>query len=169
MNWVNSVNKDMRRKGRNILLFIDNAPSHGHGLSLSNIALKFVPPNTTSHLQEITRTCNALYRKNLLRSLIAEYHRFCRHCSGTTCMQADHAVKEHWLDFSSAEAWLGYYGCKAFSDSCIQRFCVASFKFLWWWGWWWHCAFGCPLSPILSDNRRSPSYWWWSGDRICLW
>ena len=76
VNWLNGVNKTMKRQGRHILLFLDNASSHGN-VKLSNVTLKFLPPNTTSHLQPldqgIIRTFKALYRKNLLRSLLSVF------------------------------------------------------------------------------------------------
>ena len=49
-NWVKSVDRKMRRQGRKILLFVDNAPSHPK-LRLDNIKLVFLPPNTTSKIQ----------------------------------------------------------------------------------------------------------------------
>ena len=49
-NWLRTFNDKMRREERNVLLFLDNAPSHPH-ISLSNIKLQFFPPNTTSCTQ----------------------------------------------------------------------------------------------------------------------
>ena len=75
-DWVRAINADMKRQKRNIILFLDNASSHGQGLNLSNVTLSFLPPNTTSHLQPldqgIIRAFKALYRKNLLRSLLSK-------------------------------------------------------------------------------------------------
>ena len=43
----------MRRKNRNILLLIDNAPTYTlyENTCLSNIVIEHLPPNTTVHLQ----------------------------------------------------------------------------------------------------------------------
>ena len=43
----------MRRQDRNILLLIDNAPTHAlyETTHLTNITIKYLPPNTTAHLQ----------------------------------------------------------------------------------------------------------------------
>ena len=51
-DWVNDVNKQMRKQKRKIILFLDNATSHTHD-KLSNVTLKFLPPNTTSAIQPL--------------------------------------------------------------------------------------------------------------------
>ena len=75
-DWLHKINADMKRKRRHILLFLDNATSHPPDLTLSNIKLCYLPPNTTSHLQPldqgIIRTFKAAYRKYLLRSLLSK-------------------------------------------------------------------------------------------------
>ncbi|KAL4234901.1 Tigger transposable element-derived protein 2 [Mactra antiquata] len=68
-HWIKCVNSDMKRQGRHILMFLDNASSHGNELTLSNVTLKFLPANTTSHLQPldqgVIRNFKGLYRKHL--------------------------------------------------------------------------------------------------------
>ena len=43
----------MRTANRNILLLIDNAPTHilMDNLELTNVTIHHLPPNTTAHLQ----------------------------------------------------------------------------------------------------------------------
>ena len=43
----------MRIQNRNIILLIDNAPTHilYETTHVTNITIEFLPPNTTSHLQ----------------------------------------------------------------------------------------------------------------------
>ena len=43
----------MRRQNRNILLLVNNAPIHAlyETTNLTNIVIKYLPPNTTAHLQ----------------------------------------------------------------------------------------------------------------------
>jgi len=41
---VRSINADMKRQKRQIILFLDNASSHGQGLNLSYVTLSFLPP-----------------------------------------------------------------------------------------------------------------------------
>ena len=69
LSWLNNK---MISQGRKILLFLDNAPGHGHH-SFSNIKLEFLPPNTTSKLQPldagIIAQVKALYRKRMLRNI----------------------------------------------------------------------------------------------------
>ena len=74
-DWVNDVNKQMRKQKRKIILFLDNATSHTHD-KLSNVTLKFLPPNTTSAIQPldqgIIRAVKARYRKLLMVHLLAK-------------------------------------------------------------------------------------------------
>eukprot|EP00644_Phytophthora_capsici_P001240 jgi/Phyca11/562675/estExt2_Genewise1.C_PHYCAscaffold_100072 len=50
--WIRQLNRDMRAAERNILLLVDNASSHKTSeLTLSNVNVQFLPPNTTAFLQ----------------------------------------------------------------------------------------------------------------------
>ena len=61
------LDKKMIAEGRNVLLFLDNAPSHPDILQegLKNIKLEFLPKNTTSRLQP----CDAGIIKYFIDSL----------------------------------------------------------------------------------------------------
>lgn len=73
--WLRQINNKMKLQGRHILLLLDNCGAHPH-LELTNIKLQFLPPNTTSKLQPldagIISTVKAIYRKRMLRHLLAE-------------------------------------------------------------------------------------------------
>src|SRR4051812_3591130 len=51
--YIKKFNTRMRRQNRNILLLVDNAPTHAlyETTHLTNITIKYLPPNTTTHLQ----------------------------------------------------------------------------------------------------------------------
>ena len=51
--YLKKLDSQMRRQDRNILLLIDNAPTHAlyETTRLTNITIEHLPPNTTSHLQ----------------------------------------------------------------------------------------------------------------------
>ncbi|XP_053388741.1 tigger transposable element-derived protein 6-like [Mercenaria mercenaria] len=74
--WVKDLNSKMKRADRNVLLLLDNAPSHPVDLNLSNVKLLFLPANTTAKLQPldqgIIQNMKQFYRKRLLRSVIAK-------------------------------------------------------------------------------------------------
>ncbi|XP_052268287.1 tigger transposable element-derived protein 6-like [Dreissena polymorpha] len=74
-DWLRDVNSEMRRKGRKILLFLDNASSHTADMNLSHVQLSFLPANTTSALQPldqgVIRAFKAVYRRFMLRALLA--------------------------------------------------------------------------------------------------
>ena len=71
---LNKLNRKMRSKKKNILLFVDNCRTHTEDITLSNIVVKFLPPNSTSKLQPldqgIIHSFKAFYRKELIVKLI---------------------------------------------------------------------------------------------------
>jgi hypothetical protein len=52
-DYLANLNRYMRSQNRNILLLLDNAPTHSvsETINLSNIKIHFLPPNTTAFLQ----------------------------------------------------------------------------------------------------------------------
>jgi hypothetical protein len=73
--WIDSVNVQIQREKRKILLFLDNAPVHPVDLKLSNVTIIFFPPNTTSVIQPldqgIIRAFKAHYRSRLVKRIIS--------------------------------------------------------------------------------------------------
>ena len=51
--YLKNLDARMRTLGRNILLLVDNAPTHAlyENTYLTNITIEHLPPNTTAHLQ----------------------------------------------------------------------------------------------------------------------
>ena len=72
------LNTRMKREGRNILMFLDNAPCHPPKLKgmFSNIRVEFLPKNTTSRTQPldagIIKTWKVYYRRKLLRYVASQ-------------------------------------------------------------------------------------------------
>ncbi|XP_068742381.1 tigger transposable element-derived protein 6-like [Montipora capricornis] len=72
------LNTRMKREGRNILMFLDNAPCHPPKLMdmFSNIRVEFLPKNTTSRTQPldagIIKTWKVYYRRKLLRYVASQ-------------------------------------------------------------------------------------------------
>ena len=52
-DYLKKLDSHMRVQNRNILLLVDNAPTHAlyENTNLTNIVIEHLPPNTTSHLQ----------------------------------------------------------------------------------------------------------------------
>ena len=76
--WIKNLDAQMQKVGHMILLLIDNAPGHvEEGLTLTNIVIKFLLPNTTSHLQPldagIIQSFKAQYCKLHIQWLIECY------------------------------------------------------------------------------------------------
>jgi hypothetical protein len=65
----------MKKQNRHVLLLIDNASSHCT-IILSNIKIKFYPPNCTSRLQPldqgIIKAFKVYYKNNLVNKLLDE-------------------------------------------------------------------------------------------------
>ena len=49
--WHQNFDSKMQRQNRQILLLLDNAPSHPKDVNVTNVKLEFIPANTTSMLQ----------------------------------------------------------------------------------------------------------------------
>jgi hypothetical protein len=63
-DWIMDFDKDMRKQQRNVLLLLDNAPSHVVGnLQLTNVKVVFFPPNTTSRIQPMDAGIIAAFKK----------------------------------------------------------------------------------------------------------
>lgn len=77
--WLRNLNKEMKKKKKKILMFIDNCSAHGDIPNLSNIQIKFLPPNSTSKLQPldqgIIRCFKSNYRKEVVQQFLADIER----------------------------------------------------------------------------------------------
>ena len=77
--WMLTLNNNMVRQNRNILLFVDNAPVHVLDYSteqlLTNVQVEFLPKNTTAETQPLDGgviwAFKAVMRKNLLLKLLS--------------------------------------------------------------------------------------------------
>lgn len=73
-NWLLTVNGDMKRQKRKILLFLDNCTVHNSPPTLSNVELYYFPPNTTSKLQPldqgIIHNFKTFYRKEIVKLVL---------------------------------------------------------------------------------------------------
>ena len=69
-----AFNRRMAREQRNVLLLMDNAPSHIIPENLNNVRCEFLPPTTTSHLQPmdagIINAFKARYGGYLVRYIV---------------------------------------------------------------------------------------------------
>lgn len=72
--WLLQLDDAMKKKGRKILLIVDNCSAHVVNMRLSNVKLEFLPPNCTSLLQPldqgIIRCVKAEFRKRLVQRLL---------------------------------------------------------------------------------------------------
>ncbi|XP_039298512.1 tigger transposable element-derived protein 6-like [Nilaparvata lugens] len=68
--WLISVDSDMKKENRKILLFLDNCSVHNNPPQLDNVKLIFFPPSTTSGLQPldqgIIHNFKTIYRREIV-------------------------------------------------------------------------------------------------------
>lgn len=73
--WLEDLNKKMKKNQRKIILFVDNAQSHLQ-LKLSNVRVEFLPANTTSVCQPldqgVIKTFKVYYRQFFLKHLVTK-------------------------------------------------------------------------------------------------
>ncbi|KAL4090335.1 hypothetical protein QTP88_025194 [Uroleucon formosanum] len=65
-SWLKDWDKELGKQSRNILLIVDNAGPHPKLIDLKNIALEFLPPNTTSLVQPLDM--------GIIKNLKTHYH-----------------------------------------------------------------------------------------------
>lgn len=72
--WLATVNTQMRKAKRKIVIVMDNATSHTCSRKLSNVAVEFLPPNLTCEIQPldqgIIKAVKSIYRKKMLLFLV---------------------------------------------------------------------------------------------------
>jgi len=72
--FAQTLNKNMVKNSRKVLLFVDNCPSH-QMIILSNVKIVFLPKNTTSRLQPldqgVIKCLKGYYRLSLARKLVS--------------------------------------------------------------------------------------------------
>ena len=73
--WLEKWYRKIVSTKRSVLLIIDNCPAHPRNLELSNISIKFLPPNTTAKLQPcdqgIIQSLKIHYRHQLVKKLLS--------------------------------------------------------------------------------------------------
>jgi hypothetical protein len=76
-DYLKKLDNKMRRANRNILLLIDNAPTHNllDSLNLTNVTIHCLPPNTTSHLQPLDAGIIHSFKVCTLIQVNINYHR----------------------------------------------------------------------------------------------
>lgn len=101
-SWVQKVDYQMLKRRKKIILLIDNAPCHNldSNLVLQNVAVHYLPPNSTSVLQPldqgIIKCYKSLYKKKLLKMLIDKCMK--NTLKNVTLLEAIHLTAEAWDD-----------------------------------------------------------------------
>ena len=95
--WLQNFDRRMQRQNRQVLLLLDNAPSHPKDVNLSNV---FLPANTTSKLQPldqgIIKAIKTIYRKRLLQFVLAKMERGEDVMTLSKCVSVLDAI--HWIN-----------------------------------------------------------------------
>ena len=74
--WLQNFDSKMRRQNLQVLLLLDNAPSHPKDVNVTNVKLVFLPANMTFMLQPldqgIIKAVKTIYQKRLQQSVSAK-------------------------------------------------------------------------------------------------
>ena len=102
--WLQNFDSKLRRQ---VLLLLDNAPSHPKDANVTNVKLVFLPANTTSMLQPldqgIIKIVKTICRKRLLQSVLAKMDKEEDVKNVSKCLSALDAV--HWIDTAIREVY----------------------------------------------------------------
>ncbi|KAH9158439.1 hypothetical protein LEN26_002974 [Aphanomyces euteiches] len=109
-DWLRAFNEDLVGQEQKVLLLVDNAPPHRVHEELSNVDLRFLPPNTTAYLQPLDGGIIAAMKKRI-RQLRTKYfvdkfdsllnlHKL----QGTRPTKSE-VAKLHVVDMKSAMDW----------------------------------------------------------------
>ncbi|GFT12716.1 tigger transposable element-derived protein 4 [Trichonephila clavipes] len=116
--WLQDLNERMKTRKKKILLLIDYAPCHPDEITLSNIAVRFLPPNPLSPLQPldqgIIQSFKILYRKNLLKRLLShssDPEEISSLAKKVTLFDAVQLVKHAWNEVSSTTIQKCFSAC----------------------------------------------------------
>ena len=100
--WLRSLNDNIKRQKRKILLLLDNASCHTH-LKLSNVRLVFFPPNLTARIQPMDQGVIATLKKHYRRMLveflvmkIASANSAYELCKSVTVLDAINWIQSAW-------------------------------------------------------------------------
>ena len=125
MLWLNEFNRRMKSQKRHVSLFLDNAPSHPHDVTMSNVKLVYLPPNTISLLQYldqgIIKNMKVHYRRRLLIDSCPCQDGWWFHRVGN---REVHLRPECvWVDCSSRAEHFGADHAKLLQESWVQFAC----------------------------------------------
>jgi hypothetical protein len=111
--WLLSFDRDMRAAGRHVLLLLDNASSHSTGdLVLSNVKVRWLPPNTTALLQPMDAGIIAAFKRAFRKKqLVWVYNKLKRReAIGKNAYKIDQLEAMRW----SKDIWNEMRGKKTF-------------------------------------------------------
>lgn len=124
VEWLKTINREMIKANRRILLFIDDSPVHPKLHDFSNISLKFLPANTITAVQPLDMGLITAF-KTYYRKFMLSYILVFPFESGDSLVACSNPVNEldavYWIE----RAW------NAVDRTLIQRcFEMADFKLI---------------------------------------
>lgn len=107
--WLTKFNNRIKRQGRKVLLFIDNAPSHP-SVQYSNVKVVFLPANTTSKCQPmdqgIIQTMKLKYRKRQLQHILSAMEKDKTKCGSELLKEINVLQAIYWINSAWKEVEL---------------------------------------------------------------
>ena len=102
--FLEGFDRLMRNKNRNVVLLLDNAPSHKVSVELTNVKVVMLPLNTTSHIQPMDAGIINNFKVHYKRNLVKHYVRQIDEKGSFECAdlkQAIYFVKDAWNTVTS--------------------------------------------------------------------
>lgn len=102
-NYLKDWDEKLRRQNRKILLLVDNCAAHSKNISLTNIRLEFLPPNSTSVVQPmdqgIIKCLKTYYRRYFMYRLIQSLEN--KEPFNVTILDAIQLIAQSWNEVTS--------------------------------------------------------------------
>ncbi|KAF0727427.1 hypothetical protein Ae201684_014539 [Aphanomyces euteiches] len=108
--WLERFNSSMAVQDRKVLLLVDNASSHRAIESLSNVEVRFLPPNTTAYLQPLDAGIIAALKKKIQRRktkmVLSKFEKLRRqHKAAGTKPSRREIIEIHKVDMETGVNW----------------------------------------------------------------
>lgn len=124
-NWLVSFDNEMSKMKRKAILFIDNCTAHKVNVRLENVAIHFLPPNTTAILQPMDQGIISLFKRNYRKEVVKKMIACIDDDSGlsSSCstgkisvLTAVHMMNKSWNNISSEAIKNCFVKCKFSTD-----------------------------------------------------
>jgi hypothetical protein len=92
------INTDMKKQNRKVLLFLDNVSTHRFNGELSDVCLKYLPPNRTSAVQPLDQGVIENFKRKQRKKIIFKLLSLMRpNQSATEILKMTNILDSYWI------------------------------------------------------------------------